>query len=437
MDSEHERVIRRAALYWELTGIGVAILVALLLLGGLGYLVHQRLREIEAERRKKEEPQEEAIPVVIMPIEPRFFADVIRLPGRIQPGKVVEVPAEVAGVVMATPASHLSPEVPSSEPRKRGLSLPYATPVAEGSFVEANQILLQLDPSEYRLAYQQAKAALDLAQKNLRRTRELVAQAIKTKAELETDESLFLQAKARYEAAELNLQRCAIRSPIAGIVEKIDPEIGEFVGVGTKVATVVDVSRVKVEIGVPERDIHAVRSMKTCMITIASLVDENGKPLRVEGERTFLSQQPIPEALVYLLRLEMPNPDGRLRPGLLVEAEIPREIRNDALVIPLFAVVPRDSGYAVFVVEEEPPGSALPPPPGREHLREKHIDGEGRWGIARQRMVQLGAIQKHVVEIREGLKPGDRVMIRGQRSVEDGMRVRIIQSVRDPEELLR
>jgi hypothetical protein len=93
--------------------------------------------------------------------------------------------------------------------------------------------------------------------------------------------------------------------------------------------------------------------------------------------------------------------------------------------VPLFAIIPGEAGHAAFVVE---PAVDAPVAPGA-------VAGTG-W-VARRRAVKLGVVQGHMVEITAGLKPGEKLIVLGQRAVADGGAVTIVRTVRDLAELAR
>ena len=145
--------------------------------------------------------------------------------------------------------------------------------------------------------------------------------------------------------------------------------------------------------------------------------------LTLRGRKTYLSVKPHEMARVYTLRLELENPDGVLRPGMFVDALVLKETRPNSVLVPLFAVIPGEEGHAVFVVV---PVAAAPGSPATTATE-----------VAQRRLVKLGVMQGAQVEIVSGLKPGERLIVMGQRSVAEGSPVAVTRTVKDLAELTR
>jgi multidrug efflux pump subunit AcrA (membrane-fusion protein) len=92
----------------------------------------------------------------------------------------------------------------------------------------------------------------------------------------------------------------------------------------------------------------------------------------------------------------VPDPDSRLRAGMIAEVALVRGVAEQAIVLPLAAVVPHKGDYVVFVVED---------------------------GHAVRRLVRIDSFVGHEAVIRSGLSAGERVVIEGQRTLQDGMPV--------------
>jgi len=391
MDVEHHDhgaaiARRRLAKLHELKGFALVAGTGLLAIALLAFAVQRKAARLRSQRQAEKQPTA-AIPVDALIVKSRSLVDSLRLPGLARPWMEAEIAAEVSGRVL----------------EKK---------VADGAAVQAGEVLLRIDPAEYRINLDRSRAALALAQETYRRTAELVKQHVKPPQDLDRDANALRQAEAAVAAAELALARCEIRSPFAGVVEEIMPEVGEFLAPGAKVARLLDVRKIKVDIAVPEQDVNAIQNLEKCDLRLNAHGD-----IRLQGKRLHLSLSPLREALVYRLQLEVDNASGLLRPGMFVEADVVRDRKEAALMVPIFAVLPTDPGYAVYVVEEAASPLSL--------------------GKARRRKVDLGVMQGQEVEIREGLKAGELLIIRGQRYVEDGATVRLCRIVDEARALLR
>jgi len=377
--ARHDRPLAAAA--WELLGVLLALGVGWAVLSGMFASVAKQQEALAAERAAAAANREQpAVPVVVQILQPRTVVDELNLPGRIEAVEDVTVSTEVKGRVVAV---H----------------------VQDGAAVTKGQPLLTLDDSDYRIALRDAKARLALAAETLRSTKQLVANKVETQYSLDTAQSGYDQAAAAAAQAELAVERCVVRSPLTGVVDDVLPEPGEFVAAETAVATVLDPKLLKAEIGIPEQDVYAVRNVKECVVR----VDAAGAGTEVAGRVVYLSHKPMAGALVYLLRLEIDNSKGLLRPGMFGSARIVKQRFENAVSVPLFSIMAVRDDHVAYVVD------------GPVEV--------GQVAPARMRPVKLGIISGKTVQVVEGLAPGDGLLVVGQRSVAEGTRVRVMRVV--------
>ncbi len=364
---------------WELAGLGLVLAGAALVLLILALLVRSRSAGLAEKSRQDESHKTVApVPVEVQELKPTVFAEHIRLPGMVSAWQTVDLAAQVAGKVTKLP-------------------------VEEGQTVKAGETLCLIEDRDYRIALDRARAAHDLAGKTLARSRRLQAADARTQAQLDADEAAFAEAAANLATAELNLERCTIASPGAGVLEKRQPEVGMLLAVGSPVARLLDLAKVKVEIGIPEQDVDALRNLESCEVTVESL--DGGR--HFAGRRIFLGHEFTAGARVYLLRLAVDNPDGRLRPGMFVQANLPRRQRENALVAPLFALLARGEKQYAFVVDATDP----------------------KRPVARLREVTYRGLQDRRAEVVSGLAAGELLVVRGQRLLEEGTPVTVARTV--------
>ena len=109
--------------------------------------------------------------------------------------------------------------------------------------------------------------------------------------------------------AQLRLDRTVIRSPLTGVVDQTFIEAGQYVNPGQEIAKILQIDKVKVEVGIPESDVDAVRQVKHFQVIIDAL---GGK--RFKGEYNFLSRSTTSMARLYNLEITVANPDGEILP---------------------------------------------------------------------------------------------------------------------------
>jgi membrane fusion protein (multidrug efflux system) len=164
-----------------------------------------------------------------------------------------------------------------------------------------------------------------------------------------------------------------------------------------------DTRQVKVEVGIPESDVQAINNLEEADITVEALNN-----LKVKGKKVFLSRQPESFARVYNLKLVVENPENLLRPGMFARVDLVKKRYPDSFVVPLYSVITNADEHYLYVVNDE---------------------------TTHYRPVKLGVLEGWMVQVLEGLKSNDKVVVVGQRNLEDGQRVKVIRTIRDPEEL--
>ncbi|MDX1775294.1 MAG: efflux RND transporter periplasmic adaptor subunit, partial [Desulfobulbales bacterium] len=278
-------------------------------------------------------------------------------------------------------------------------------PVVEGDYVKEGDLIARLDTSDYTNTINSIKASYKLAQTNLKRLSGLHDQEIIAQSEFDAIKAEVEALEADLAIAELQLQRCFIKSSISGIINKLPAKKGLYLAVGDPVATVLDIDRVKVIVGIPEADVDAVRRIDMFELTIEALQNKI-----IRAQKYFLAIAPDSQAQVFRLELEVPNRSGEILPGMFARVEIVKAEYDDALAIPLYSVIARDDRHFIYLEDDN---------------------------VARLQEVKLGILDGWQVQVTEGLAPGQHVVIVGHRSVDDGQQLNVVRTVADPAEITR
>ncbi|HHP7233753.1 MAG TPA: efflux RND transporter periplasmic adaptor subunit [Desulfobacterales bacterium] len=277
----------------------------------------------------------------------------------------------------------------------------------EGQRVKRDQLLFSLDDEAIRQRLQAGRAALKAAEAEAQNARKMLVRRRELLVEGTIAAETFDAVQTRYETAAARVERLKaeigeirvaldnteIRSPIDGITgaRRIDP--GDFVEIGDPLVTIVRTDVLEIEFTVAERYANRVGEGQPVRIRTAA------NPERFfQGSVFFLSPQIREDTRDLLLKAEVANPNGLLRPGGFANVELILQVRKQARVLPEEALVPTRSGYIVFVVQE---------------------------GKARRREVTIGLRRPGIVEIRSGLQSGETVIRSGHISVSDGDRIEV------------
>ncbi|MCI5133682.1 MAG: efflux RND transporter periplasmic adaptor subunit [Candidatus Electrothrix sp. AW2] len=318
----------------------------------------------------------EAVPtnVVTLELKPTVLRDKINLPGMIEPWTKLALMSKLAGSIEEIV-------------------------VHEGDTVQQGQLIARIESKDYRIALDSAKAAYALAQSDYSRNKTLRKKGISTQANLDEQRSTPTQTKAALENAELALSRCQVTSPISGIISRIDAEVGMVVNqmMPEPLAEILQIKRVKAVVAIPEADVNAVRQLKQVEVTIRSLNNA-----RFQTQVHFLAPAPETLAHAYRLELALDNPERHILPGMFLRANIVKQTEKQIIAVPLYTVISRNDEQFVYVVQD---------------------------GMARKRPVKTGFTEGWQILIRSGLKIGEKVIIQGHRSIEDGQKVRVVKEL--------
>ena len=322
--------------------------------------------------------------------------------------------------------------------------------VEEGDLIEKGKPFLELEKEGFAAARDQWTASLRRAQTDVRqaevsladtrnklnRAKRLNEEGIVSAEQLEAavlaEASAVLrledarqsvqQARAQLEHAQDDLTKTTIYSPLTGRVIKLNAEEGEVVVSGTMnnsasvIGEIADLSEILANVDVDETEVVLVKPGQEAVIKVDALPNKeyHGKVIEV-GSKGF-SKPAQPDVTFFDVEILLDDPDLDLRPGMSVRAEIATEIHPKTLVVPIQAVVERESEEAdedanvIFVVEN---------------------------GKAVQRAVQTGISDETRVEIVSGVKQGDKVVTgpyRSLRDLDNGEAVQIADPKKDRKE---
>lgn len=332
-------------------------------------------------------------------------------------------------------------------------------PVEEGDMVEEGQLLVQLDDTQYKAAKNQAKAQLASAKASLKqaqlvfkRQKELFEKKLSSeeqydmaKTELDLAKARYQQAVAGLDQAKYNLSKTTMTSPIDGVVTSLNAEVGEIVMIGTMnnpgtvIMIISDMGEIETEVEVDETDIAGVKIGQEAEIKIDAFPDttfrgkvtEIGHTARISGLGT---QDQVTNFLVKVMLLdEVP----RIRPGMSASVDITTDFREDALNIPIQAVVMREEKADTLATKKEKEEGVLASvdsvskkEPKKDKKKKKEIEGvflveEGR---AKFVEVKTGIADQQNLEIVSGISEDDQVVTGSYkilRTLKDGDKVKV------------
>ncbi|MFW2369115.1 MAG: efflux RND transporter periplasmic adaptor subunit [Desulforhopalus sp.] len=352
-------------------------MIALIIFLFVGPIKKQKafIAESKASAVSQEKPP---INAITFTLSPTTITDRINLPGSVEPWTRLKLMSKLNGTINEIM-------------------------VKEGDRVKKGDILARIEDDDYRIALDRAEAGYKLALADYDRDKSIYDKGVIPTATLEANKTNMQTARADFENAKLQLSRTTITSPMDGIIRSLDAKVGLQLSVGDPLAEILQIDRMKTVIGIPESDVTAVRKLDQVDITVQALDNKVFK-----GRKHFLSPAPDTIARLYNLELEIDNSDGEVLAGMFVRADVVKQQLENTLSVPFYSVISRNNEQYVFVEED---------------------------GLARKRSVQLGIMENWMVQVTEGLEPGDRILIEGHRDVEDQQQIKVIKAITSPEEL--
>lgn len=164
----------------------------------------------------------------------------------------------------------------------------------------------------------------------------------------------FSSALIDYERAQLNLSYCEIRAPFAGHIGDLTVRLGQVVSAGKECCKLVDLSRIRVNVGVLESEVQHLTIGRKGMIELPALPGE-----KFEGKIVTINPIIDPENKTCRVTVEIANPDNRIKAGMFAYVKLDAQIYHDRLLVPREAILTRDQRTLLFTVQENEQGKLL------------------------------------------------------------------------------
>jgi membrane fusion protein, multidrug efflux system len=290
--------------------------------------------------------------------------------------------------------------------------------VRENDLVEAGQVLLQLDTLEAAMELQEAEADLT-DRRNQYEARMLAGGPVDDPEVLaERERNIRLQvglvgAESRLRRAELEMELTRVAAPFAGRVADLLAVEGEYLNTGAEILTLVQIDPIRIQVGVLESGLTALSAGRSARVRFSALPGE-------AFDAVIESVNPLvdPESGTGRVTLTLPNPQGRILPGMFAQATLDAEALADRVMVPREAILERSSGGD----------------PRREMvfmLRNANPQGEG---LAEWRYVTTGRRNDRWVEIvpseETGVpEPGEVVLVDGHHFLAHDTQVQLVENV--------
>ncbi|MGL5784720.1 MAG: efflux RND transporter periplasmic adaptor subunit [Alphaproteobacteria bacterium] len=292
----------------------------------------------------------------------------------------------------------------------------------EGQIVQQGQVLFTIDPRPFEAKVQKARAFLaetkatdENAKKNHRRLQSLVKQKAVSQKEADEAEAAARVAEANVQSAEaqlkeavLDLEYTTIASPLSGVTSIFQKNEGDLVIPGTGESSlltqITQLDPIYVNFYVTDKELQESRNLFQKRSPeesplAAKLFLSDGSPYSEAGVVTFSDPLMRKETGTFLMRATFPNPQHLLKPGQFVKLKIQSPPIPQAIVIPQRSVVQKDDQYLVFILDAD-----LKVTP---------------------RVIQGKMLKDNLFWVKEGLSPGEKIILDGVIRLKPGMKVTI------------
>ncbi len=315
-------------------------------------------------------PQGQPTPVVVSKVYIDDFVDRVEAIGTLRANETITLAATVTDTVTAVNFE-------------------------DGQRVKKGDILIEMTSTEEKALLDQQRALVNEASKQLERTRALAKNGAAAASLLDERQREFTSAKAGMVALQSRLEDRIITAPFDGVVGLRNISVGALLQPGTQITTLDDDSVMKLDFPVPSVYLP---SLKTGVSIVASATGFNET---FSGEISAIGSQVDDVSRSVIVRATIPNPDAKLKPGLLMTVELMKNPRKGT-GIPETAIIPEGRKHFVIVVDE----TKTPP-------------------VAEKREIVIGTRIPGQLEVLEGLKEGEKIVTQGTMSARPNFPVKI------------
>ena len=326
----------------------------------------------------------------------------------------ISVPLVAIGTIFPEYESKIGPKISGT------IEIVY---VDEGDTVQKGQPLVQLDQKNLLIAVRQGQAAVRVAEaqlkeaevkgENLKKEKERLANLLKKNVisqqkydDIDTAYSMavtgmeviraqILSSRENLAMAEQNLSDTVIIAPFAGLIVERFINQGEFVSTmpPSPLFLMMNIDKVKTEIGLPEIHIARIHLGNPVDVTV-----DTYPGIIFKGTVSTINPMVDPVSRAFMVKVEIPNKDHRLKPGMFARVKIYPTIHKGALIVPFKSVMKREGTTVVFVIE----GTTV-----------------------KLRAVTAGITNEREIEVIDGVKEGEEVVVEGHYGMADKTTVRV------------
>ena len=266
----------------------------------------------------------------------------------------------------------------------------------KGTHVKKGDIVVTLNDEVIKASYEAADAQYKMAQLNVEKQQSVYDQL--GISELQFKSLMYGRdaAKANADLMKARWERTQLRSPINGVVDNTFPNAGEMAPPGVPIARVVNTSTIKIQTEITELYSDAIRIGTPVSVTFDAVPNEE-----LHGKVSFVGSTVSAANRTMLVEILFPNPSGKLKPEMVAKVNLIRQKKNNAILVSENIVQLVDRNRYIVYVEKN--------------------------GTAEERRVKIGGRQGGLVEVIDGLKIGEQLIVSGFQKLVNGSPVVITE----------
>jgi len=275
--------------------------------------------------------------------------------------------------------------------------------IDSGKMIRQGAVLVELDTREERAQLAAAQAQQKWAQISYDRYKGLLAKGVLAQADFDKSAADDAQARARVVEIRATIERKTIRAPFSGVLGIRQVNLGQYLAGGAPIVPLQTLDPIYVNFSVPQQDVAHVLAGAAVRVTLDRASNPGGAVFA--GKITALDSVVNEATRNVGVQATLANPEGRLKPGMFVQAEVPLPATRGAIALPASAINYAPYGDSIFIVADM-----------------KSPDGKPYRGV-RQQIVKLGPARGDQIAVLGGLEPGQEIVTSGVFKLRNGAAV--------------
>ena len=344
--------------------------IAALTLGG--FLLMSTVCGCGSQDAAKQEEVVSRVPVDVETVEVQDFDKLITLGGLTAAENTVHVIAKVSGMEQIK-----------------------AVNVKVGDKVQAGQVLAQLDNEATAINLSNAQMAYDNAYTNYENAKQLFELGAVSQSDLNQLKMAYENANNTLRQAQMAMDYATVTAPISGTVTMVNANVGSYATASSPMFEIANVDTLEISAGINEQNVSKIKIGQEVLLKINSVSDQ-----WMSGTITEISKVMNTQTKAYPITIAMNNKDDALVAGMYAEVQVVVDHADDVLVIPVDAIVYKEAKPIAFITQED--------------------------GTVKEVQLTLGINDGDNYVVTEGLKAGDKIVVKGNGNLVEGEPVTVI-----------